>query len=205
MRIRRMDWYFDDYIAGTFNQLTFEEHGFYIVAINVIGQNNDWAEIDFGRLAHAGNSNRRTARRLLDQLVAKGKLAVQDGRMGQRRTLLEMARSMDRMSDAHRAAAAAAIANRRKAKPLKSLQFGQTFGNLKPKKKTKSGHFNELTEPRGGYLPPEYDLTLSENITDAARDPAPSQSAPGRAPAKPDPRLEALAAKARAKFLKGEP
>jgi uncharacterized protein YdaU (DUF1376 family) len=202
MRIRRMDWYFDDYIAGTFNQLTFEEHGFYIVAINVIGQHNDWAEIDFGRLAHAGNSNRRTARRLLDQLVTKGKLVVQDGRMGQRRTLLEMARSMDRMSDAHRAAAAAAIANRRKAK---RPQVGQTFGNLKPKKKTKPSHINELTEPRGGYLPPEYDSSLTKISTGAARDPAPDQTAPGRAQAKPDPRLEALAAIARAKFLKGEP
>jgi uncharacterized protein YdaU (DUF1376 family) len=46
--------------------------------------------------------------------------------------------------------------------------------------------------------------SVSKTSTGAARDPAPDRIAPGRAHAKPDSTLEALAAIARAKFLKGE-
>lgn len=213
MKIRRMDWYFDDYIGGTFGQLTFEEHGFYIVAINIIGSNNDWVELDLKRLAHAGKTNTRTAQRLLRQLMAKGKLEVDNGKLGQQRTLREVGKGVDRLTSVLRAAHFAGIVHARRAKARNN---GQTFAKLKPMRKATRAKNKDLAEPSGTYPPSTITQDHKKSVV-PARDPAPDRGAPGRArspgeelperPALPEPpktkaRLAELAAAARAKLLK---
>src|SRR4029077_1639791 len=81
-KVRRIDWSPDEYIAGTFGRLTFEEHGFYIVALNMIYSSGAHIPVEITRLAQAGGCRPQTAQRLMDQLIAKGKLTLTaDGRL----------------------------------------------------------------------------------------------------------------------------
>jgi hypothetical protein len=125
----------------------------------------------------------------MDRLIAKGKLTLTaDGRLANGRADKEIHKAHQRIANA--------------------TEAGVTSGSLRTqhavsRKRLKENRGVSRTRVHITNYQPSIS-SLSESLTDAARDPAPDQTAPGRAPAKRDPRLEALAAKARAKFLKGE-
>ena len=55
-KVRRVDWSPDEYMGGTFGNLTVDEHGAYIIALNLIYSSGGPIFVDLGRFAHAGRS-----------------------------------------------------------------------------------------------------------------------------------------------------
>jgi uncharacterized protein YdaU (DUF1376 family) len=213
-KVRRIDWSPDEWIAGTFGLLTPREYAVYMAVLMVIYSRggecpNDAAYIDRhfkSTLPLNATRQQRAAatmrvRQAINRLIELGKLRPSDGGgLTNGRANHELAKAQDRIKSSIKAGL---ISGRQRAnrEPTASQPRANSYPTVSPARKNK-----DLAPTRvRNHQPSTIKSSLSESLTDAARDPAPDQTAPGRAPAKPDPRLEALAAKARAKFLKGEP
>jgi uncharacterized protein YdaU (DUF1376 family) len=203
-KVRRVDWYPDEYIGGTFGRLTVEEHGLYGVVLNMIYSSGGPVDADWLRLARACCSRPHAMQRIARQLIAKGKLRfTADGRLTNGRADLELGRAAERIEDARRAGQASGVVRRNRvgAHPA-IIRRSPADKTDDPRKRSLRNNGVGGTAVRN-YQPPTI-MTDRESITDAARDPAPDRAAPGRAPTKPDPRLDAAARKARAKLMRGE-
>jgi uncharacterized protein YdaU (DUF1376 family) len=188
-KVRRVDWWPDEYMGGTFGNLTVDEHGAYIIILNLIYSNGGPIFVDLGRLAHAGRSRPQRMRDLLDRLVAKGKLSfTADYRLANGRADHELGKTGDRIESARKA--------------------GFISGSTRHEKgvlKKRSSTFNRVSRTAVRNYQP-YDNHDHEKSTDAAREPSPElAAAQARAPTgRPKPKsLATLAAEARAKLLKG--
>jgi uncharacterized protein YdaU (DUF1376 family) len=204
-KVRRIDWSPDEYIAGTFGRLTWEEHGFYIVVLNMIYSSGGPIPIELDRLAYAGCSRPQAARRLIDQLVAKGKLRLTaDGLLTNGRAARELGKAADRIEDARRAGKASGATRRSSADHPPIIRRSTPSESAVSEKR--SGNFNRISgTPVRNYQPSTINSSLSESLTDAAREPAPDVEAPARAPALPEPerapRPESPEAKAQRELL----
>jgi uncharacterized protein YdaU (DUF1376 family) len=165
-------------------------------------------------------------RRAIDRLIELGKLRPADsGGLTNGRANHELTKAQDRIKSAVKAGTASGqqranrdpthrqnptgvglVGGRQRANrdPTHTQLQANSYPTVSPARKNK-----DLAPTRvRNHQPSTIISSLSENITDAAREPAPSQSAPARAPAKPelklDPRLEVAALAARQKLLKGE-
>jgi uncharacterized protein YdaU (DUF1376 family) len=210
--IHHVDWRADQYIGGTFGVLSIEEHGLYIVVLSAIYSTGGPVPNDLGYFTHACKGTHwRTVKAALAGLVDKGKLVVgPDGRLSNGRAERELWAARDRVHNSARAAQEAGKAHTRNARGRALRPIGNTLLPVTtPSRRADAGkissNINGPAEPRGAHHQPPLKNTDLTTSTDAARDPAPDQTAPGRAPAKIDPRLEAAALRARAKLLKGEP
>lgn len=78
-KIRRVDWSPDEYIAGTFGELTVEEHGVYNIALNKIYSAGGRMKNDLEIFTKACKGTHwRTLKVALAGLVEKGKLVVSE-------------------------------------------------------------------------------------------------------------------------------
>lgn len=210
-KVRRIDWSPDEYIGGTFGRLTTEEHGMYCVVLNMIYSTGGPIDADWLRLAHACCSRPHAMQRLVGALIRKGKLRfIADGRITNGRADRELGLAADRIEDARRAgrasgAARRAVGNNRVGAHPPIIRRSPPDETDDPRKRSRPN--NRIAERPFVSSPPTIKdhESLPANHTDAAREPSPEpKAAQARAPAKPDPNLEALAAKARRKFMKGE-
>jgi hypothetical protein len=223
-KVRRIDWSSDEWLAGTFGVLSGPETAVYIVVLNIIYSRDGFCPND-ARYLHTAfraevrpNRHHRWPRRVTEEalasLISRGKLHVTpDGQsLTNGRADRELGRARERMFGSVRAG-------------MVSGKIRRNIGALRQPSANLSTPVSSNTKGLGRT--PVRIITTKDmntdltNSTDAARDPAPDQTAPGRAPTGPDPfshtkpppaaspktaeRLASLAAIARAKLLKGEP
>lgn len=227
-KVRRIDWSPSEWLAGTRGVLTMRELAVYDVVLNQIYDRGNACpnDADFinGHFKPESASHRRSrawlirsTRAALDRLIEIGKLRLSnDGQwLTNGRADVELGKAGERIVGATRAGIASGAS--RRAKAALTPRWSRAESALT---KPKSFPANGLARTSVRNHQPPSDHTLSENHTGAARDPAPEpQAAPGRAPiasnegakintpTKPksesQQRLEAAAAAARAKFMKG--
>lgn len=195
-KIRRMDFHFDEWLVGT-RQMKPAVRGIYIQVCALIGSHNEPIEDNASEIATWCACTRDYARRVIDQLVAEGKLYRDTaGRLGNNRVEQEIS------AGTWRVVRAAEAAEERWGQLQKlPVDLKPTPSPRPPVSRKNNGLQPQPAMPTTNQ---HYDLN-HKSLTDAARDPAPDQTAPARAPGKLDPRLEAAALRARAKLLKGEP
>jgi hypothetical protein len=214
MKVRYIDWSPDEWIAGVDGVLTEHEAAIYQRALMAIYSRGGECPNDAEYLATRfkrepfdhGRSQQwqiRRARASLDRLIALGKLKVTpDGQWltnGRADTVLNKAR--ERIHGTVRAGIASGKA-RRSSRGAAMEQPWSSRGAAVGE--TQSSEINDLTRTRvRNHQPSTIISSLSEDITYAPR--ARERGAPARAPSKIDPKLEAAAARARAKLMKGEP
>ena len=211
-KVRRIDWSPDEYIGGTFGRLTTEEHGLYNVVLNMIYSTGGPVDADWRRLAHACCSRPHAMQRIAAALIKKGKLRfTADGRLSNGRADRELGLAAERIEDARRAGRASGAVRRAVGKSRVGAHppiIRRSSPDESDDPRKRSSDFNRVTgTPVRNYQPSTIKdhESVSTNHTEAAREPSPKpQAAQARAPAKSNPTLEALAAKARSRFMKGE-
>jgi hypothetical protein len=214
-KVRYVDWSPDEWIAGVDGVLTAHEAAIYQRALMTIYSRGGECPNDAEFLATRFKINThhrakawhvRRAREALDRLIELGKLRPSpDGQWltnGRADRVLNQTR--ERISGNVRAGIASGAARRARSTrgaPMTPHSSPDDAQVTRPRLR----EINDLDRTTvRNHQPSTIKESDREISTDAAREPAPDQTAPARAPAKPDPRLEALAAKARAKLMKGE-
>jgi uncharacterized protein YdaU (DUF1376 family) len=95
MKVRRIDFYPDDWLAGT-GMLTIDERGVYVTAVAAIGSEGGPITPDHLRKLCPGH--KRVFNRVLDQLLMLGKLyETEDGKLGQKRCETELKQARNRI------------------------------------------------------------------------------------------------------------
>jgi len=178
-KVRRIDWSPDEYMAGTFGNLTVDEHGAYIIALNLIYSSGGPIYIDLGRFAHAACSRPQRMRALLDRLVAKGKLRfTDDGRLANGRAELELDRAAGRIDGARKAGFISGSTRFQKA-VLKKMPAVNSHLAERPFVSSTTIYDHDLNHRKS---------------TDAAREPSPElAAAQARAPTRPANSKERMA------------
>jgi hypothetical protein len=230
-KVRHFDFHFSEWLAGT-RGLGFGTTAVYITVIAIAGDRgglcpNDASYIA-GQIVEPGTERQalsgatRLTRHALARLVELGKLHISaDGQwLTNGRADIELNKARERINGATRAGIASGQARRARARTATSQPHHSHIAATPVSKKT-----NGLARTSVRNLQP-YESSLSESLTDAAREPSPEpQASQARAhtgpevPLPPTPfegeakpptpapktadRLAALAAQARAKLLKG--
>ncbi len=192
-KIRHVDLRPDEFIAGTFGQLTFEQFAVYWAVCLLIYSRGGEAPNDatyvsgFFRNDRLATRSQSAAlalrtRRALDRLVSLGKLRLSpDGeRLSNGRATVEISRAIRRLEAARQNGAQGG-------RPGRQGTRAQPAPNPRPATPPLR-NINDLAKPGGSeLLNPKKISSLSESLTDAAREPAPDQTAPARAHALPEP------------------
>jgi hypothetical protein len=213
-KVRRIDWSPDEWLAGTRGVLTQRETAVYDCVLNMIysrgGEAPNDAKYIAGHFKPDSERDSRQARasltahtqQALDRLITLDKLRpTPDGRwLTNGRADTELGKANERIVGAAKAGFASGRARRANRQPTGT----QLAPNRHPRR-SKASDNNDLDRTSVRITNHHYDHeSVSKNSTEAAREPAPDQTAPARAPAKRDPTLDTLAARARARFMKGE-
>jgi hypothetical protein len=214
-KVRRVDWSPSEWLAGTRGVLTMREVGVYDCVLNLIydrgGKAPNDAAFIAGHFKPEGEGHRaqawltRHTRAALDRLIELEKLhaSADDLWLTNGRADTELGKAHGRIISATHAGIASGQARRDGRVRQPSIRR-RSAADGPPMERPKVSAANDLARTAvRNHQPPTINHD-HKNHTDAARDPARDRGAPGRAPSKPDPRLEALAAKARAKLMKGE-
>lgn len=203
-KVRRVDWYPDEYIGGTFGRLKADEHGVYCVVLNMIYSTGGPIDADWLRLAHACCSRPHAMQRLVDTLIRKGKLRfTPDGRLANGRADRELGRAADRIEDARRGGVISGAVRRNRVGTHPPL-IRRSSRNDADDPQKRSSDFNRVSRSAvRNHQPTTIHESDREISSDPAREPSPDRTAQARTRGKPDPRLEALAAKARRKLMEG--
>ena len=139
-RIRYIRWYPDEWLAGTFGKLTLEEKGLYIEVISMIVSRGGPIDFDLRHLGHASLTNARTIGRVLDRLVALGKLKIEDGKLTNGRALADLDEARSRATSSTRGRS-----NNRQTSPNVSGNHSGMFGGSRG---PVFNDFNDMTSPR---------------------------------------------------------
>lgn len=209
-KIRHVDLRPDEFIAGTFGQLTFEQFAVYWAVCLLIYSRGGEAPNDATYIAGFFKNDRLATRsqsaavalrtRLaLDRLISLGKLrASPDGeRLSNGRATVEISRAIRRLEAARQNGAQGGRPGRQGTRAQPAPNPRPTTPHLR--------NLNDLAKPGGSELLNTKKTSLSESLTGAAREPAPDQTAPARAHALPEPerapRPESPEAKAQRELL----
>lgn len=93
-KIRRVDFYQDDWLSGTF-ELSFEERGIYITVCALIY--NRGGPVSRELVYEHGRHHRRPFERIVNRLIDLGKLVEKDGKLDQNRCETELKRAQNRL------------------------------------------------------------------------------------------------------------
>lgn len=168
-KIRRVDWSPDEYIAGTFGELSVEEHGVYNIALNKIYSAGGRMPNDLELFTKACKGTHwRTLKTALAGLIEKRKLIVSpDGKwLSNERADRELSKARARVEQASEAGYEAGKSHTRRAQerrtagsspPSRHVQEGaqevrktSSRGvSRDPQDEPESGDFNDLAETDG--------------------------------------------------------
>jgi uncharacterized protein YdaU (DUF1376 family) len=198
-KIRRMDFHFDEWLVGT-RQMKPAVRGIYIQICALIGSHNEPIEDNASEIATWCACTRDYARRVIDQLVADGKLyrdAI--GRLGNKRVDHEIS------AGSWRIVRAVEAADQRWGK-FRSPENRQKLSAHAPSTRGAFHKYQGLTGSIGNanhHMIMNHESSLTSISTDAARDPALNGGSGPRArrTQTTKERVAALAVIARAKLM----
>lgn len=161
MKVRRLDYYPDEYIVGV-SRMTFEHQGVYWMICSLIMSHGGPIENDPKWIGKLGGMGAAKCRNIIADLIAHGKLAENEGKIGQKRAETELKHAQKR---------------------IETAQNNGSKGG-RPSKEN-----NDLAEP-GGFsgekLTTNYQLPTTNNIEPDGS--AGGQAAADDSPTKPVPR-----------------
>lgn len=99
MKVRRVDYYPDEYIVGV-SRMTFEQHGVYWMVCSLIMSNGGPIPNDPKWIGNLGGMGAARCRRIISDLVALGKLTEKSGKIGQKRAEKELISAQKRIETA---------------------------------------------------------------------------------------------------------
>lgn len=201
-KVRHFDFHFSEWLAGT-RGIGIDATGVYITVVAIAGDRgglcpNDAAFIA-SQMAEPGSKRQALAgatkrtRHALVSLVEMGKLDISADQqwLTNGRADIELNKARERIHGATRAGIASGKARRRRAKGAERSMPTQRPLNAHSTA-PQSNNSNDLDRTPVRNLQP-YEYTHGQSLTDAAREPAPDQTAPARAHALPELEPERVA------------
>lgn len=99
-KIRRIDYYPDEYISGVGGVLRADEQGVYWMVCSLIMSEGGPVQFDDRRMAGLCRLRPSAIKRIVGALVERGKLALIDGKLSQKRAQSELERASNRIQSA---------------------------------------------------------------------------------------------------------
>lgn len=101
MKVRRLDYYPDEYIVGV-SRMTFEHQGVYWMVCSLIMSHGGPIENDPKWIGKLGGMGAAKCRNIISDLIAHGKLAENCGKIGQKRAETELKHAQKRIETAQK-------------------------------------------------------------------------------------------------------
>lgn len=99
-KVRRIDFYPDEYVSGVGGVLRADEQGVYWMVCSLIMSESGPIKENHARIAGLCCIRQADARRIIDALVSKEKLTREDGKLFQKRAQIEVERASNRIQTA---------------------------------------------------------------------------------------------------------